>query len=224
MLDELGARYDAAVVVHHVGEQPVLVRGELDQLAVDRDARSFRIEPQRPALEFRLGMAGRAAQLRPDAGQQLLHVEGLRHVVVGARVHAGDLVAPAVARGQDDDVELLLRPPPLLQDRDAIHLGQAEIEDHHVVGLGVAEEVAVLAVAGAVDGIAGLAQRVAELTVEVWVIFDDENAHVGLRWGSLWTARSFIIQVFVSRIEALFPAPSPGAGWVKNPSDSQQDK
>src|SRR5437868_5312666 len=35
MLDQLGAGHHALVVVHEVGEQAVLVRGELDGLAVE---------------------------------------------------------------------------------------------------------------------------------------------------------------------------------------------
>src|SRR5262245_49453276 len=45
MLDELGARNDTIVVMHQIGEQPILVRGELDRLAVQGNARSFGIEP-----------------------------------------------------------------------------------------------------------------------------------------------------------------------------------
>src|SRR5262249_27005942 len=37
MLDQLGARYHAAGVMHQIGQQAVLVRGELDRVAVDRD-------------------------------------------------------------------------------------------------------------------------------------------------------------------------------------------
>src|ERR1700722_1040417 len=55
MLDQLGARDDAAGVVHQVGEQAVLVRGELDRSAVDGDAAGARVEPHRPAQEIALG-------------------------------------------------------------------------------------------------------------------------------------------------------------------------
>ena len=47
---------------------------------------------------------------------------------------------------------------PLLQHADAVHLRQADVEDDHVVGLGVAEEVALLAVEGGIDGVAGVVQ------------------------------------------------------------------
>ena len=66
---------------------------------------------------------------------------------------------------------------PALQHGDAIDLGQAEIEDHGVIGLGLAEEVALLAVESLVDGIAGVLQRGHDLAVEVLVVFDDEQSH-----------------------------------------------
>ena len=51
----------------------------------------------------------RAAQQRADARQHFLHVEGLGHIVVGAGIEALHLVAPAVARGEDEHRHLLAR-------------------------------------------------------------------------------------------------------------------
>ena len=65
--------------------------------------------------------------------------------------------------------------------RKPVELRQADVEHHRVVGLGVAEEVPLLAVEGVVDDIAGVAQRLAELLVQVAVVLDDENAHAGFR-------------------------------------------
>ena len=45
VLDQLGARHHAAGMVHEVGEQPVFVGGELDRIAVDRDAPGAGVEP-----------------------------------------------------------------------------------------------------------------------------------------------------------------------------------
>ena len=144
---------------------------------LERDARGLGVEPQRPALDVALGVAGGAAHLGADARQQLLHVEGLGDVVVGAGVHAGHLVAPAVARGEDDHRHLALGAAPLLEHADAVHLRQADIEDDDVVGLGLAEEVALLAVEGGVDGVAGVGQRRDQLAIEIAVILDDQDAH-----------------------------------------------
>ena len=106
MLGQLAARDDAARMVHEIGQQPVLVRGELHRVAVHRHAAGAGVELHRPAGDLARGMAGGAAQQGAHAGEQLLHVEGLRYVIVGAGIEALDLVAPAVAGGQDDDRRL----------------------------------------------------------------------------------------------------------------------
>ena len=62
----------------------------------------------------------------------------------------------------------------------AVEPRQADVEDDRVVGLGVAEEMPLLAVEGVVDDVAGLAQRLAELLVQVAVVLDDEYAHAAL--------------------------------------------
>ncbi len=111
-----------------------------------------------------------------DPRQHLLHVEGLGHVVVGAGVHAGHLVAPALARGEDEHRHLALVAPPLLEHAQAVFLGQTEIEHDGVVGLGIAEKMPLLAVERGVDGVARIAQRGDELTVEVGIVLDDEKS------------------------------------------------
>src|SRR5215471_14145415 len=57
MLDQFGTRDDTAGMVHQICEQAILVAGELDRVAVDRDAAGARVEANRTAHEFALGMA-----------------------------------------------------------------------------------------------------------------------------------------------------------------------
>ena len=140
-----------------------------------RDPRGLGVEAERPAFDLAPGVAGGAPQQRADARQHLLHVEGLGDVVVGAGVHAGHLVAPAVARGEDEHRHLALVAAPLLEHAEAVHLGQAEIEHDGVVGLGIAEEMPLLAVEGGIDGVARIAQRRDELPVEIGIVLDDEK-------------------------------------------------
>ncbi len=73
----------------------------------------------------------------------------------------------------------ILRPSrrQLLEHADAVHLRQADIEDHRVIGLGIAEKMPFLAVEGLVDDIAGIGQRLDDLAVQVLVILDDEYPH-----------------------------------------------
>ena len=73
-----------------------------------------------------------------------------------------------------------------LSTDDAVDLRQAEVEDHGVVGLGLAEELAFLAVESRVDRVARMLQRGDDLAVEVLVVLDDEQAHG--RSAPYWTA------------------------------------
>src|SRR4029079_15348539 len=58
MLDQFGARHDLALVVHQLGEQAKLERGQLDGIAIDRDAGALGVEQQRPAADFARTMTG----------------------------------------------------------------------------------------------------------------------------------------------------------------------
>src|SRR5690606_16873807 len=52
VLHELGARDDPLVVMHEIGEEAVLVRGQLDRLSVAGHACRSRVEPQRAAFDL----------------------------------------------------------------------------------------------------------------------------------------------------------------------------
>src|SRR5215510_10866356 len=88
MLDQFGARYHPAGMMHQIGEQPVLVRRELDRITFDGDAAGPGVEPHRPAIELALGMAGGSAQQRAHAREYLLEMEWFGDIVVGTGVEA----------------------------------------------------------------------------------------------------------------------------------------
>jgi len=69
--------------------------------------------------------------------------------------------------------------PPAFENADPVHLRQADVENHRIVGLGIAEKVSLLAVEGAVHHVAGALEGLVELAVEVRVVLDDQEAH---RW------------------------------------------
>src|SRR2546422_8633997 len=75
----------------------------------------------------------------------------------------------------------LFRSPPPPEHRDPIEPWQAEIEDDGVVGLGVPEEVPLLAVAGAIDRVPGARQRLRQLPAERRVVLDDQDPHQSCR-------------------------------------------
>ena len=71
--------------------------------------------------------------------------------------------------------------PPGLQHRDAVHLRQPDVEHDGVIGLAVAEKVAFLAIEGAIDHIAGIAQGGGQLAVQIGVVLNDEQTHACLQ-------------------------------------------
>ena len=170
MLDDFTTRDHAPAVMQEIGEQPVFVRGQLYRSAIDDDAPGLGVEPHRPAHDLTGGVPDGAAQQGADAGQNLLHVEGLGNVIIGAGVETLHLVAPSVARGQDQHRHDAPGAAPFLEHGDAILFRQADVEHHGVVGLGVAEKLPLLAVIGAIDRIARLLQSRDDLAVQILVV------------------------------------------------------
>ena len=109
-----------------------------------------------PALQFRRCVAGGPADQRAHPRQHLFDMVGLGDIIVGAGVDTGNLVAPAIARRQHQHRHVAAVPPPTLDDADPVHLRQADIETISIVGLGVAEKMALFAVKGTIDHIAGI--------------------------------------------------------------------
>src|SRR5262244_851496 len=97
-------------------------------------------------------------------------------VVVGASIEALNLIAPAVPRGEDQDRHGATGAAPRLQHREAIHLGQADVENHRIIGLAFAKKVALLAVERAIDHVARINERGRELPIEIGIVLDHEEA------------------------------------------------
>ena len=137
-------------------------------------------------------MAASAADQRSQAGQQFFHMERLGQVVVGTGVDAGHLLVPAVARGEDQHRHRAAACPPFAQHGDAIHLRQAEVEHHCVVGFVVAQVMPVDAVAGGIHGVTGGAKAFGQLRLQGRFVFNDQDAHQLLLPSSLrrWPCRS----------------------------------
>src|SRR4051812_21119847 len=121
LVEQLLARDDEPLVAHQVLEQLELALGELD-LAVS-PAHLVRVGVQREVSDAQRGHAARrtAAQQRPQPREQLLALERLDEVVVGADVETLDARVERVARGEDQDrgVVLVLAQP--AGDVDAVH-------------------------------------------------------------------------------------------------------
>ena len=83
-------------------EQRELARRERHFHPVAGHAVRGRIEPQAEVLNARGAASGLAAQQRADARRELVEIEGLDEVVVGARIEPGHPVGDRIARGDDE--------------------------------------------------------------------------------------------------------------------------
>ena len=90
---------------------------------------------QRPVRDARPAVRLRAAQQRAHARGELGHGEGLHHVVVGAQVQAAHAVIDRVARREHQHRHRPVCPAAgaqAPQHLEAVHLRQADVEDHQV--------------------------------------------------------------------------------------------
>jgi hypothetical protein len=93
------------------------------------------------------------------------------------RIEARNLLAPAIARREDQNGHILAGIAPLLKHTHAVQLRQAEIQHGGVVGFGVAKEMSLLTIRRQVDGVAGLRQSFGKLAAQIGIVFDNKNSH-----------------------------------------------
>ncbi len=154
MLDQFRARHDAAHMMHQVRQNAIFMRGQFHRFAIHTGTGGARIDHQLASLQRRGRVTGGAAQQGAQARQQLFGNERLGEVIVSAGIKASHLLAPRIAGGQNQDREGFSVRTPFLQDADAVHLRQAEVQDHRIIGFGVAQKMAILAICGEVHSIA----------------------------------------------------------------------
>jgi hypothetical protein len=104
----------------------------LDRLGVEIDAEIAGVDDR---LRVPLG----AAHDRVDARDQLVLVERLGHVIVGAETQAFALVLDAGEAGEDQDGRLHFGDAQCAQDLEARHVGQVQVEQDDVVVVEFAE-------------------------------------------------------------------------------------
>ena len=115
-------------------------------------------------------------QQRAHPREQLLALERLDEVVVGADVEPLHARVQRVARGQHEDRRVVLVAAQLAGDLDAVHARQAEVEDDEIrqERLRVVQRLG--AVVGELDVVALHAQRALEDLGDLLIVLDDENA------------------------------------------------
>ena len=146
-------------------------------LAADLDRLGVEIDHEIAGLDHRLGVALGTAHDRMDAGNQLVLVEGLGHVVVGADAETLDLVLDAGEAGEDQDGSLDLRDPELLEHVVAGHVGQVEVEQNNVVIVKFSEIDAFFTKVGRINVKALGLQHQFDRLRDGAVIFNQQNAH-----------------------------------------------
>ena len=123
-------------------------------------------------------MALGAADDRLDARDQLVLVERLGHVIVGAEAERLDFRFDDGVAGEDENRRLHLGDAQCLQHFEAAHVGQLKIEHDDVVIVELAEVDALFAQIRRVDVEAFAAQHQFDAARHGAVVFDQEHAHV----------------------------------------------
>ena len=134
--DDPPARAHRAARRREQREDLELLAGERDRLPGDRDLVAAQVHAH---VGHRHGVAPVAGRERGGAspqhgvhpGQQLTGVEGLHQVVVGPAVQALDAVVHLAPRRHDDHRDVA-GGPDLAADVDAVHVRQAQVEQHDV--------------------------------------------------------------------------------------------
>ena len=126
------------------------------------------------SAQLTLGRFGSlATQERPHASEELCEAEGLRHIVVCARVQADDHVDFVRARSKDQNRDSIAGGSDLAGDIQAIHVGQAEVQDDQVNAANIREGFSARRVCAHV--VALPAQCAGEGLGDGRIVFNEEN-------------------------------------------------
>src|SRR3954447_11277772 len=131
LLEEPLSRHDDALVAHEVFEQLELALGEVDLATLAPDLVRVRVELQVADDERRAPARRPAAQQRAQAREQLLALERLDEVVVGARVETRHARLDGVAGREHEDRDVALLPQ-AAGHVNAVQPRKAEVEDDEV--------------------------------------------------------------------------------------------
>lgn len=125
-------------------------------------------------LHDRLSVACRTlAQGTAKAGENLVSVEGLRHIIVGAEIESGDLFLRRLTSRDDEQGRSGLHDK--RNEFEAFSIGQSKVEQH---GVGLIDGKCVLCFASSSsfnDCITGALQGGHEQSADRWLIIDDDN-------------------------------------------------
>ncbi len=134
MVEDLRLGEHGGRLAHQVAQHLVLGRGQRQQPLAAPHLAGVLVHRQVADLEHGPleGGAGAAPQHGPQPGHQLLHGERLDQVVVAAPRQARDPVGDAVARGEEHHRHHRPGGAQPVQDAEAVHAGQHQVEHHDV--------------------------------------------------------------------------------------------
>jgi hypothetical protein len=139
----------------------------------------------------------RAAHQRTQSSRQLVKIDGLDDVVVGAGVKAPDTILDGVARSQDENGKLAALPPFPPQQLHAVEARQAEIEHDGHEGSRAQCKFRGDAIFHPIRVETALPEPRLERVAEQRIVFNHQNAHV--RESTLVSAgRAVLVRVFLS--------------------------
>ena len=146
------------------------------------------VDAQVTHLDQRPRLGRGPPQDRPQAREQLVDTERLRHVVVRPRVQGRDLLPLLAHRGEDDHRRLAPRPE-LTADVGAAPVGKHEIEDHRRGWMGGRRRERARGGVRGVNLESRTAQSRAERPQDLRLVVDDEDPllHAGSSAGTSTT-------------------------------------
>ena len=177
LLQELLGADDTAFGGDEDLEHGELLPGQRDVAAVAVDLSAERIQPQTCDLPHGRPVVGAPAVERSEAEHELLELERLREVVVGAELEPCGLVVEAVGSGQDEDRHAAAGGDDASRDLVAGGPGDVPVEDGDVVGVDAQQLQSGVAVTGDVGRDRFQAQAIADGFCHVGLVLDDQHTH-----------------------------------------------
>ena len=158
-------------------EHRELLPCQRDVTAVAVDLAAERIKPQAGDLAHGRPVVRTPAIERPQPQDELLQLERLREVVVGAELEPGGLVVEAVGGGEHEDRHAAAGGDDALGDLVAVRSGNVPVEDGDVVGVRVQQPQRGAAVPGDVCRDRLESEAVADGLRHVGLVLDDQHTH-----------------------------------------------
>ena len=173
----------AALAAHQQFEHRGLACRQHLWLVVDRGLAVLRVEGEVGDLQARAEQLARAAQLRFEPRDQFLQRERLHQIVVGAAAQALHTIVQAAPRGQHQHGRRVLAMAQLAQDREAVSVGQTEIENDGRIGRGHQHGARFGRGRKQIDLVASRPQALGEQLGQQRIVFDNQQTHrVAIQW------------------------------------------